>query len=230
MATRTSLSDDQVNNELNKMKLFITKEAEEKSKEVRVKADEEYEIEKANSVRSETSAIDAVYEQKFKKASLAQQITKSTIANKTRLKVLSEKSDVLGDIFETAQAELKKLKENKEQYLPVLEGLIEEGSLSLLEKSVTVRVLKSDVEIAKGASIKAAEKFKEATKFDIEITVDEENFLDEKQIGGVVIINPTGKIEVRNTLEARLELLQEESLPAIRLALFGPTASRKFFD
>lgn len=49
------------------MQAFIEKEAKEKAKEIRLKADEEYEIEKASTVRLETSAIDATYEQKLKK-------------------------------------------------------------------------------------------------------------------------------------------------------------------
>lgn len=49
------------------MQAFIEKEAKEKAKEIKLKADEEYEIEKASTVRLETSAIDATYEQKLKK-------------------------------------------------------------------------------------------------------------------------------------------------------------------
>lgn len=64
------------------MKAFIEKEAQEKAKEIRVKADEEYEIEKSSIVRSETAAIDAAHEQKLKKAALAQQITKSLLVTR----------------------------------------------------------------------------------------------------------------------------------------------------
>lgn len=33
-----------------------------------------------------------------------------------------------------------------------------------------------------------------------------------------------------NTLDTRLELLKESALPAVREALFGENANRKFFD
>ncbi|KAK6204526.1 vacuolar ATP synthase subunit E (V-ATPase E subunit) [Scheffersomyces amazonensis] len=225
-----TLSDEQVKSELTKMQAFIEKEAKEKAKEIKLKADEEYEIEKASIVRSETAAIDSTYEQKLKKASLAQQITKSTIANKTRLRILATKEEVLNEIFDEVKKELKTVAQNKAQYLPVLVGLIEEGVLALLEEKVTVRVKQADVEIAKEATVEAAKNFESKSKFAVDITIDEENFLSNDIAGGVVVVNGTGKIEVDNTLEERLKILSEEALPAIRLELFGISKTRKFFD
>lgn len=225
-----SLTDDQVNAELRKMKAFIEKEAQEKGKEIRLKADEEYEIEKASIVRSETAAIDSVYEQKLKKASLAQQITKSTISNKTRLRVLSEKEKVLDEIFEEAKKELKNISSKKGEYKGLLAGLIEEGLLALMEDEVNVKVREEDVSVAKEAIEDAAKGYKEKSKQEIKIAVDEKEFLPKDSSGGVIVVNKLGKIEVNNTLDERLKLLSEEALPGIRLELFGPSATRKFFD
>ncbi|RCK62599.1 V-type proton ATPase subunit E [Candida viswanathii] len=225
-----TLSDEQVKSELSKMQAFIEKEAKEKAKEIKLKADEEYEIEKASIVRSETAAIDSTYEQKLKKASLAQQITKSTIGNKTRLRILSTKDEVLQDIFDDAEKELKKITQDKKQYKPVLSGLIEEGLLALLEPKVSIKVREQDVAIAKEAITDAAKNFEDKTKFKVEVTVDDKDYLSKDIAGGVVVVNGTGKIEVDNTLEERLKILSEEALPAIRLELFGPSATRKFFD
>ncbi|KAF5210412.1 putative V-type proton ATPase subunit E [Clavispora lusitaniae] len=225
-----SLTDDQVNAELRKMKAFIEKEAQEKAKEIRLKADEEYEIEKASIVRSETAAIDSAYEQKLKKASLAQQITKSTIGNKTRLKVLGEKEKILDEIFEQAEKGLVELTSKKGEYKPILEGLIEEVLYALYEDAVVIKVREADVSLAKEAAEEAAKHFEEKAKFSVSVTVDEANFLDASLAGGVIAVNKTGKIEVNNTLEERLKLLSEEALPGVRLELFGPSPTRKFFD
>lgn len=212
------------------MKAFIEKEAQEKAKEIKLKADEEYEIEKASIVRAETAAIDSTYEQKLKKASLAQQITKSTIANKTRLRVLATKDEVLNDIFDAAEEELKKITKKKGDYKPILTGLIEEGLLALLEDKVTIKVRKADVALAKEAAEQAVKDFESKAKFSVDITVDETNFLSSDIAGGVVVVNGTGKIEVDNTLEERLKILSEEALPGLRLELFGISPTRKFFD
>lgn len=212
------------------MESFITKEAEEKAKEIQLKADEEYEIEKASIVRSEINAIDAAYQDKFKKASLAQQITKSTIANKTRLKILSTREEALETIFSSTLDELKKLSSNKSKYKTLLIGLIEECLYSLMETSVTIQVRKEDVSIAKEASKVAIENFSKKSGLSVECSIDETNFLNKDLAGGVIISNGTGRISVNNTLDERLKLLSETALPAIRLEMFGPSKTRKFFD
>jgi hypothetical protein len=90
----------QVGQELRKMTAFIKQEAMEKGREIEIKADEEFAIEKSKLVRQETQAIDTAYEKKFKTAQMSQQITRSTVANKTRLKVLSARQELLDGIFE----------------------------------------------------------------------------------------------------------------------------------
>ncbi|EGV63351.1 V-ATPase V1 sector subunit E [Yamadazyma tenuis] len=225
-----SLTDDQVNAELRKMKAFIEKEAQEKAKEIKLKADEEYEIEKASIVRSETAAIDAAYEQKFKKASLAQQITKSTIANKTRLRILATKEEVLDQIFDEAKTQLNKISANKGEYKAAFVGLIEEGLFTLLEEEVTIKVREADLSLAKEVVDEVTKDFEEKAKFPIKVFVDESDFLSKDCAGGVVVINKNGKIEVNNTLDERLKLLSEEALPGLRLELFGISETRKYFD
>jgi V-type H+-transporting ATPase subunit E len=212
------------------MESFIRKEAEEKAKEIQLKADEEYEIEKASIVRSEINAIDSSYQDKFKKASLAQQITKSTIANKTRLKVLATREEALETIFSATLDDLKKLSSNKNNYKTLLIGLIEECLYSLMESSVIIKVRKSDVSIAKDAAKIAIENFSKKSGFSVDFVVDESDFLNKDLAGGVVVVNGSNKISVDNTLDERLKLVSETALPAIKLEMFGPSKSRKFFD
>ena len=212
------------------MEAFIHKEAQEKAKEIRLKADEEYEIEKSQIVRTEIAAIDDVYGQKLKKASLAQQITKSTITNKSRLRVLSKKEEVLLAIFNEAEKDLKELSKKKGQYKPILTGLIEEGLLMMLEKDVRIVLRKQDLSLGKEAVADASRAFEEKSKFPVNAVIDEENFLSADSSGGAKIIGGSGRIELDNTLEQRLRILSEEALPGIRLELFGPSKSRKFFN
>lgn len=212
------------------MESFITKEAEEKAKEIQLKADEEYEIEKASIVRSEINAIDALYQDKFKKASLAQQITKSTIANKTRLKVLSTREEALETIFSATLDELKKSSSNKSKYKTLLIGLIEECLYSLMETSITIQVRKVDVSVTEEAAKVAIENFSKKSGLSVEYSIDETNFLNKDLAGGVVISNSSGRISTNNTLDERLKLLSETALPAIKLEMFGPSRTRKFFD
>lgn len=225
----TALTPNQVNDELNKMQAFIRKEAEEKAKEIQLKADQEYEIEKTGIVRNETNNIDANFEEKLKKASLRQQITRSTIANKMRLKVLSAREESLERIFESTKEELGNLAKKEKQYRPVLRSLILEASLKLLEDTVVVRVAKRDQKLAESLIDDVIREYKELANRDLTIKVSDA-FLSDDTVGGVVVTSEDGKIEVNNTLEERLKLLSEEALPAIRLELFGPSKTRKFLD
>jgi V-type H+-transporting ATPase subunit E len=48
--------------------------------------------------------------------------------------------------------------------------------------------------------------------------------------GGVSIIGGGGKIDIDNTFETRLKLLETSALPAVREALFGLNPNRKYRD
>lgn len=48
--------------------------------------------------------------------------------------------------------------------------------------------------------------------------------------GGVWIYNAAGRIDVNNTFEERLKLLETDALPSMRVTLFGENDNRKFRD
>ncbi|KAF4452410.1 V-type proton ATPase subunit E [Fusarium austroafricanum] len=220
----------QVNNELSKMTAFIKQEAMEKAREIEIKANEEFEIEKSKLVRQETDAIDSQYEKKFKQATMSQQITRSTVANKTRLKVLGSRQELLDNIFEEAQKKLAEGAKDKAKYQKALKGLLLEGFYALNEPELQVRARKKDYDVVKKAIEEAAKDFKKELGKDITAKIQEEDPLPEGIAGGVVIISGSGKIDIDNTFEARLRLLEESAAPAVREALFGKNPNRKFFD
>lgn len=225
-----ALSDDQVGQELRKMTAFIRQEASEKAREIEIKADEEFAIEKSKLVRQETDSIDTTYEKKFKQATMSQQITRSTVANKTRLKVLAARQQLLDGIFEEARKQLADGANDSSKYAAALKGLVLEGMYAMNEPKLVLRAREADFDAVKKASEEAAEEYKENVGKESKATVDEENPLPEGSAGGVFIIGGNGKIEIDNTFEARLVLLEDSALPAMRKALFGANPNRKFFD
>lgn len=46
----------------------------------------------------------------------------------------------------------------------------------------------------------------------------------------MIIVGGAGKIDVNNTFEERLRLLEIDALPAVRETLFGKNENRKFVD
>ncbi|RAL59162.1 hypothetical protein DID88_006718 [Monilinia fructigena] len=191
---------------------------------------QEFAIEKSKLVRQETSSIDTQYEKKFKTARMSQQITQSTVANKTRLKVLSARQELLDSIFEKAQGKLKEATNDKGKYTEILKNLLLEGMYALNEAKLQVRGRKQDYDVIKKAIEDAQKEYKEKTKKEVSASIDEKNPLPEESAGGLSIIGGGGKIDINNTFEERLKLLQDNALPSVRTTLFGPNVNRKFYD
>ncbi|KAI5846568.1 V-type proton ATPase subunit E [Morchella snyderi] len=225
-----ALSDDQVAGELKKMVAFIKQEALEKAREIEIKADEEFAIEKSRLVRAETAAIDTQYERKYKQASLSQQIAQSTVTNKTRLKVLSARQALLDGIFEEARGKLRSISDDEGRYEGVSVNLVLEGLYAMNEPTVELRCRSRDNDIVGRAVEKAKELFKEKTGGGVAVNVDHDWPLPEESHGGIWIIGGNGKISIDNTLEQRLKLLETEALPSVRTAIFGSNPNRRFYD
>jgi V-type H+-transporting ATPase subunit E len=231
------------------MTAFIRQEALEKAREIQLKADEEFAIEKSKLVREEIAAIDSQYEKKFKQASMSQQITRSTMANKTRIKVLSARQELLDKLFEEARKKLADTGSKSKNYEEVLKGLMLEAMYLLAEKKVSVRCRKADKDKVQSAAKKASEEYKKHMGSESEVVVDEKEWLPEgsyvsipssrrsaailtgvNRAGGVFVLGSNGKIELNNTFEERLHMLESDALPSIRQTLFGDNKNRKFKD
>lgn len=156
MSNPHGLSDEQVSNELKRMVAFIKQEAIEKSREIHIKArpphlprgrprqlglccvltvclqaDEEFAIEKAKLVRQDTSGIDAQYEGRYKHAAMAQQIAASNLTNRSRLRILNARQQVLDGIFEDARKRLPDVQKDSKKYGELLKDLILEVPTAL---------------------------------------------------------------------------------------------------
>jgi V-type H+-transporting ATPase subunit E len=176
----------QVASELKKMTAFIRQEALEKAREIHLKADEEFAIEKSKLVREETSSIDTEYEKKFKQASMSQQITRSTMSNKTRLKVLSARQDLLDQLFEKARSQLGEQSKKKE-YDAMLKDLILEGMYLMSERKVGLRCRKGDKDKVESAAKKASEEYKKNMGHECQTKVDEKNWIpDESYVSHLI--------------------------------------------
>lgn len=229
MSSSHALSDDQVASELKKMTAFIRQEALEKAREIQLKADEEFAIEKSKLVRQETSSIDSEYEKKFKQASMSQQITRSTMANRTRLRVLSARQALLDELFEEARGKVGKTATDGD-YGSILKRLILEGMYALNEKKVGVRAKKSEKDAVEKAIGEAEKEYKEKMGKGVEAFIIEKDPVPDGSSGGVYILDGSGKIEINNTLEERLRMCETDALPSVRVTLFGHNENRKFKD
>ncbi|KAI8881551.1 ATP synthase subunit [Backusella circina FSU 941] len=225
--TARPLNDDEVFNEMKKMVAFIKQEALEKAREI--KADEEFNIEKAKIVRQESLNIEGVFERKIKQAQVQKRISQSNHINKARLRILQERQQVLDDLFETTDGRIHDVSEDDEQYARLLSGLILQGAYSLMDKEIAIRCRQQDVDAINSVLDTVTDQFEEKLNYRPRFTVSDD-YIAKSSAGGVIMTGLNGKITVDNTLGARLEIAKEEMLPQIRVALFDHSPNRKFFN
>jgi len=230
MSAIHALSDDQVAGELKKMTAFIHQEALEKAKEIQIKADEEFAIEKSKLVRQETAAIDTAFEKRFKQASMSQQIARSTLSNRSRLRVLAARQELLDALFDASREKVATVADDKKRYQKLLTTLILEGMYHMDDLHMQVRARKADYDVARAAIDDAAKEYKSKAGKEVKVTLDESQPVPAGSTGGVIVSGTGGKIEINNTLDERLRLLETEALPSIRHTLFGDNKNRRFKD
>ncbi|XP_018581809.1 V-type proton ATPase subunit E 1-like [Scleropages formosus] len=225
-----ALSDADVQKQIKHMMAFIEQEANEKAEEVEAKAEEEFNIEKGRLVQTQRLKIMEYYEKKEKQIEQQKKIQMSNLMNQARLKVLKARDDMISDLLNEARQRLADITKDSSRYSILMEGLVLQGLYQLLEPKVTIRCRKQDLPLAKASVQKNIRIYKAATKTNVEVRIDQDNFLPPETSGGIEIYNRDGKIKVSNTLESRLDLIAQQMMPEIRVALFGANPNRKFLD
>ncbi|XP_035004008.1 V-type proton ATPase subunit E 1 [Hippoglossus stenolepis] len=109
-------------------------------------------------------------------------------------------------------------------------NLLHQGFYQLLEPKVTIRCRKQDVQLVQASIQRNIPIYKAGVKSNLETRIDQDNFLSPDISGGIEIYNSNGKIKVANTLESRLDLMAQQMMPEVRVALFGANPNRKFLD
>lgn len=112
-----------------------------------------------------------------------------------------------------------------------MRDLIVQGCIKLLESVVLLKVRQVDLEMVKGLLPAAKEEYDtlmqtetESDKYKVEFIVVETEFIEADsesgKCGGVILLNKEKTITCFNTLDNRMHLCYEESLPTIRKHLF----------
>ncbi|KAI8637889.1 ATP synthase subunit [Parasitella parasitica] len=211
MSTARPLNDDEVFNEMKKM------------------ADEEFNIEKAKIVRQESLNIEAVFERKIKQAEVQKRIAQSNHINKARLRILQERQQVLDELFQDTDNLIHEISKDGDRYATLMEGLILQVAYALMEDDVLIKCREEDIDQVNSAIERAAGKYEESMKTKPSFKISDE-YLPASSAGGVIMTGLNGKITVDNTLGARLEIVKEDMLPQIRVALFDHSPNRTFFN
>ncbi|XP_035719809.1 V-type proton ATPase subunit E-like [Vespa mandarinia] len=225
-----ALSDADVQKQINHMMAFIEQEANEKAEEIDAKAEEEFNIEKGRLVQQQRLKIMEYYEKKEKQVELQKKIQSSNMLNQARLKVLKVREDHVRNVLDEARKRLGEITQNPNKYSQILRLLITQGLYQLTESHVFIRIRQVDFPIVESLLDSIQQEYKQATKKDALLKIDQETFLPAESCGGVELLTSKGRIKINNTLESRLELIAQQLVPEIRSALFGSNPNRKFTD
>lgn len=223
------LSDDEASKEMKKMVAFIMQEAAEKCREIQVKADEEFNIEKAKFVNQETATIEQQYARKLKQAEVKRRIAQSVQINKARLQVLQARDQVLDDVFDETKKLLRSVPSNEGTYQQLLDSLVLQCLFRLSDERVSLTCRVQDVVLVEKAISSATKEYTKQTGIRPTVTL-ESSYLPADCAGGIMGSSHNNRIRCDNTLEARLEQTFELMLPELRVRLFGHSPGRKFFD
>jgi V-type H+-transporting ATPase subunit E len=223
------MDDTEVQKQINQMVEFIKQEAEEKANEIRVAAEEEFNIEKLQMVEVEKHKIKREYERKESLVSVKKKIERSTTGNAARIKVLIARDRMMEEVLNTARDKLGDVSKSP-QYKQLLAGLIAQGAKKLQDSNCTIRCRKQDENVCKEAIALATERV-----HGLQPTLDARESLppapeiskDGKScVGGVLVISSNGKTTCDNTLDARVRNTFEALMPRIRADIFGEDGAK----
>jgi len=222
-----SLSEDEVQRQIQIMVSFIEQEAKEKVEEIDTKAEEEFQIEKGRIVQQQRAKIQEHYDKKEKQLHQQKIVQQSRMLNKSRLEILKCRDSLIDSVIEKSKESLIQRKNDPK----MIGNLILQAMNQVEEKNVTIHCLQEQLNIVQNTVSTCEQIYNNTHQTNpCKIVVDEQKFLHPEKIGGIKLVTNKGKLTVDNTLLARLELTADHLMPQIRTMLFGHNKNRMFFD
>jgi len=228
-ASSTSMDRSAASAQVSHMREFIMHEAREKAEEIGCKAEQDYNVEKQRLVEEEKLRIKKDLERRESNVDLESKIANATETNKQKLKILQAAAAEVEKAFDDAFNTLAKLPSDAGKYQTLLEGLIAEGARNLHLPEVLVRCRPEDKGVVQKAIGPAASATGIKITFDESTPITDDNSvvnIEKRCIGGVLVTSPDGKIVCSQTLNSRLQVAYDTSLPVVKPVLFNQQGSK----
>jgi len=206
---------------------FILQEAHEKANEIRVKTEHDFNLEKQTLVHEAKLNIQEEFAKKEKDREIQERIQRSAEIGECRVQKMKVRDGLLNTLVAEGGSKSSMVARGQ-NYPHLLQKLIVQGLIKIEEIEVVIFTRAEDVDIVKQVLPDAIEEYVSIIERESEIklspivTVNEDNkrSLGESSYGGIKLTACGGRIVCDNTLSARLSLVYEELLPAIRAILF----------
>lgn len=225
------MNEMEVENQISQMCKFIKQEAEEKASELRVQAEEEFNLEKLQLLEQEKAKIRKEYERREAQVEVKKKIEYSKQLNEMRLKVLAARESAIQEIVAEAKLKLREVSKNPAAYKKLLTDLLVQAMRKLNEKNATMKVRQVDLMLAKEVLEPARKSYTALFQEEAPVlTLDQSSFLPPPPTaneeldscnGGLTLASTDGRILCSNTVDDRIQIAYHANLPDIRARLFG---------
>eukprot|EP00357_Protocruzia_adherens_P014092 CAMPEP_0115009768 /NCGR_PEP_ID=MMETSP0216-20121206/22857_1 /TAXON_ID=223996 /ORGANISM="Protocruzia adherens, Strain Boccale" /LENGTH=232 /DNA_ID=CAMNT_0002377735 /DNA_START=42 /DNA_END=740 /DNA_ORIENTATION=- len=209
-----------------KMMFFLKQEAREKSFEIYVKTEQEFNIEKHRLLCQHEQNLCGEFNKKKKQVETRKKIEKSTAINQNRLKKIEAKNDGIIKIKDETLEGLKNMpKTDAKRYKKTIEDLLVEGMIKMTENVLLIRCRTDEKDLIKSVFKAAEKRYSEIMKKETGEQVKcelriEDSCLPDTSAGGVILTSADGRIECVNTIDSRLDLAIQDLIPEIRTMLY----------
>lgn len=222
------MNPDVARERIQKMKDIIYEEAQDRAKKLREQGAQQYNIEKNKELNQGKDKVIQEYKVKLEQHSVQKRIERSAKVGASRLKKMQAKQEAIEKVKDEARKTLEKRLQDQNTYKEFLKKMIIQGLIRLMEKDVAVRCRPQDTtlveSILEDAGRDFSEHIKKETNFDfqVKLRLDTHQQLkdSQSQLGGIVLTAQQGTILCLNTIDARLDLAFQDSLPDLRRVLF----------
>lgn len=107
------------------------------------------------------------------------------------------REDHVASVLDDARKRLGEVTKNEDEYKEILSKLIVQGLYQVMEPKVNLRCRQVDVPLVRAVLQSSIEQYKSQMKQDVELFVDEREFLGANTCGGVELLALNGRIKVR---------------------------------
>lgn len=205
---------------------MIKKEAKEESEAIISDARFKISKEKNKTFTQAYEALLAEFKERETNDRTQQRLELSRKTNETRLDVQKHRSQLLAELKQDTEQKLTQAVADVARYRPLLKKLILQGAVRLQEAEVAILCREKDHRLVEQLIPEAEAEYKEFMQTNLgreaetKFTVITEKWLEESEIGGVVLYCNKYRTVFHNSLKSRLDLSFENSIPDIRKILF----------
>ena len=204
---------------------FIIQEAQEKCKEIKLKTDTEFNLEKSNLIHNGKLKVQEEYAQKEKDLQAAQRVASSASLAAARVRKMKDRDELLEKLRVDILAKLAKVCKGAE-YPALLKKLIVQGLIKIEEQEVEVACRPEDKSIVMRILPEAIAEFRSVMTaaghfVNPRVSLSDTSLPSNSTVGGVVLTAMQNRIVLSQTMEERMNISYTDLMPQIREGLFG---------